>query len=181
MATSGDNELWVTWDDYHNAIERLAVLIHQSGWQFDQVLALARGGLRPGDILSRLFKVPLAILSASSYREQTGTQRGELRIASHITSPAGRLSGRILLVDDLVDSGITLEKVQANIKEDFPQVTEVRSAVIWYKACSTVRPDFYLEFLDTNPWIHQPFEKYDAIDPDELFSGGSADAAARTR
>jgi hypoxanthine phosphoribosyltransferase len=180
-SSDSDRELWITWDDYHNAIERLAVMIHQSGWQFDQILALARGGLRPGDILSRLFKVPLAILSASSYREQTGTQRGELRIASHITSPAGGLSGRILLVDDLVDSGITLEKVQANIQDEFPEISEVRSAVIWYKACSTIRPDFYLEYLESNPWIHQPFEKYDGINPDELFVDSTEKGAVHPR
>lgn len=165
---SGSGHLWVSWDEYHHAIESLARLVHQSGWRFDQALCLARGGLRPGDVFSRLFKVPLAILSTSSYREAAGTQRGELDIASSITSTAGPLAGRILLIDDLVDSGMTLERVQEHLRLQFPEVTEVRSAVIWYKACSVMRPDYYLEYLPDSPWIHQPFEQYDDMTPGKL-------------
>ena len=58
---------------------------------------------------------------------------------------------RVLVVDDLVDSGITLEKVLHHLREHFPAVTEVKSAVIWCKACSSIQPDFYLDFLPTNP------------------------------
>ena len=168
MAAESGSHLWVSWDEYHQAIESLVRIVHQSGWQFDQALCLARGGLRPGDVFSRLFKVPLAILSTSSYREAAGTRRGELDISNSITSTAGPLAGRILLIDDLVDSGITLQRVQEHLKQQFPQVTEVRSAVIWYKACSVMRPDYYLEYLPDNPWIHQPFEQYDDMTPDQL-------------
>ena len=168
MAAESGSHLWVSWDEYHQAIESLVRIVHQSGWQFDQALCLARGGLRPGDVFSRLFKVPLAILSTSSYREAAGTRRGELDISNSITSTAGPLAGRILLIDDLVDSGITLQRVQEHLKQQFPQVTEVRSAVIWYKASSVMRPDYYLEYLPDNPWIHQPFEQYDDMTPDQL-------------
>lgn len=168
MNNSDDNNLWVSWEDYHRAIEELAVQVYRSGWQFDQVLCLARGGLRPGDIFSRLFDVPLAILSTSSYRKDAGTQRGELDIARHITTPTGTLSGKVLLIDDLVDSGVTLENVQKHLHAHFPGITEVRSAVIWYKACSSIRPDYYLQYLPNNPWIHQPFEQYDKLGMPEL-------------
>lgn len=80
----------------------------------------------------------------------------------------GSLGGKVLLIDDLVDSGVTLERVQHHLKENFPAVTEVRSAVIWCKACSSVRPDFYLDYLASNPWIHQPFEEYDGLRPHQL-------------
>jgi hypoxanthine phosphoribosyltransferase len=168
MAISTDKDLWVSWDDYHRAIEGLARMVHDSGWQFDQVLCLARGGLRPGDIFSRIFDVPLAILSTSSYREDVGRVQGTLDIAKHITMTKGSLSGRVLLLDDLVDSGVTLENVHAHLRENFPAVSEVRSAVIWCKACSSVRPDYFLEYLATNPWIHQPFEEYDSLRPHQL-------------
>ena len=165
---SDDKHLWVSWDDYHRAIESLALIIYEAGYRFDQVLCLARGGLRPGDIFSRIFNVPLAILSTSSYREEAGTLRGELDIAKYITITKGTLSGKILLVDDLVDSGITLEKVQNHLRVHYPAVTEVKSAVIWWKASSALKPDFYLEHLPTNPWIHQPFEDYDSLGAHQL-------------
>lgn len=160
--------LRVSWDDYHRAIERLARIVHQAGYPFDAVLCIARGGLRIGDVFSRLFKTPLHILSVSSYREAAGTRQGEFRIADGITSTHGPLAGRILLVDDLVDSGATLARVQEHLRTAFASVTEVRSAVIWYKACSTMRPDYYLEYLPESPWIHQPFEVYDELTADCL-------------
>lgn len=168
MAESTDRDLWVTWDEYHRAIERLALLVHESDWKFDQVLCLARGGLRPGDIFSRIFDVPLAILSTSSYRQEAGTVQGDLDIAKYITMTKGVLAGKVLLLDDLVDSGATLQKVQIHLKDNFPAVTEIKSAVIWCKGCSSVEPDFCIDHLPTNPWIHQPFEEYDSLRPHQL-------------
>ena len=168
MPVSTDKDLWVSWDEYHRAIETLALQVHESGWKFDQVLCLARGGLRPGDVFSRIFNVPLAILSVSSYREDAGTVQGDLDIAKHITLTRGGLAGNVLLVDDLVDSGVTLARIQDHLRSHFPAVAELKTAVIWYKACSTVRPDFYLEYLNSNPWIHQPFEAYDSLRPHQL-------------
>ncbi|MCZ7140609.1 phosphoribosyltransferase family protein, partial [Salmonella enterica subsp. enterica] len=89
-----------------------------------------------GDVFSRIFDLPLAILSTSSYREDKGTTQGDLDIAKYMTMTKGPLAGRILLVDDLADSGVTLDKVTRHLKDNFPGVTEVKSAVIWLKGCS---------------------------------------------
>jgi len=53
MLTDDGKHLYVSWDEYHMLIERLALKIAGSGWEFDQILCLARGGMRPGDVLSR--------------------------------------------------------------------------------------------------------------------------------
>lgn len=168
MQVSTDTDLWISWQEYDRAIEALALKIHESGWHVDLILCLARGGLRPGDILSRIFNLPLGILSTSSYRENEGRQQGSLDIAAHISLSKGAVAGNILLVDDLVDSGITMQQVRHRLVEQFPTISEVRTAVIWHKACSVFTPDFYLSHLPTNPWIHQPFETYDSIRPDQL-------------
>lgn len=154
-------ELNVSWEEYHRAIELLALEIHASGWQFDQILCLARGGLRIGDVFSRLFNCPLAILSVSSYREEGGTKQSTLNISPTITATFPYLKGNVLIVDDLVDSGISLREVIKLLPSMFPQLVEIKSAVIWYKQNSVFAPDFYLEYLEHNPWIIQPFEKYD--------------------
>jgi hypoxanthine phosphoribosyltransferase len=161
-------DLYVNWDEYHRLIERLGLAVHESGWRFDSLLCLARGGLRVGDILSRVYDMPLAILAASSYREAAGRSQGDLDIGEYITMTQGSLHGSLLLVDDLVDSGITLSRVIAHLKQRYPAITEVRTAVIWYKACSSFKPDYFVEYLPTNPWIHQPFEVYDAMGPESL-------------
>jgi hypoxanthine phosphoribosyltransferase len=168
MLTEDGKHLYVSYDEYHNLIEKLAIKVHQSEWEFDTILCLARGGLRPGDILSRIFDKPLAIMSTSSYRAQAGTVQGNLDVARYITTPKGEIAGKVLLVDDLADSGLTLNVVIKQLKEKYPAITEMRSAVIWTKAMSSFTPDYTVEFLPTNPWIHQPFESYDAMRAQQL-------------
>jgi uncharacterized protein len=164
MLTDDGKHLYVSWDEYHLLIERLALKVHNSGWLFDQILCLARGGMRPGDVLSRVFDKPLAIMSTSSYRAEAGTIQGRLDLAKYITMPKGKLAGKVLLVDDLADSGITLRAVVERLR-GVPSITELRSAVIWTKAVSSYTPDYYVEMLATSPWIHQPFEDYDNMRP----------------
>jgi hypothetical protein len=84
-----------------------------------------------------------------------------------------RLGARILLVDDLVDSGITLDVVRRHLETAFAGTEEVRTAVIWYKALSMFKPDYFVQYLPENPWIHQPFENYDMMDADALLSRGA--------
>ncbi|MBE9057819.1 phosphoribosyltransferase [Sphaerospermopsis sp. LEGE 08334] len=163
------SDLYVSWSDYHHKIEQLAVKIYQSGWQFNQIVCLARGGLRVGDILSRIYDLPLAILSTSSYNGAGKQERGGLIVSPHLTMTTERLGSRILLVDDLVDSGITLKETIPWLKEySLVAIEEIRTAVIWYKACSAIAPDYYADYLPDNPWIHQPFEMYEHITPEEL-------------
>ncbi len=163
MLTEDGKHLYVSYGEYHNLVEKLAIKIHQSGWAFDTILCLARGGMRPGDILSRIFDKPLAIMSTSSYRAEAGTVQGHLDIAKYITTPQGEIAGRVLLVDDLADSGHTLQAVVKMLRERYSPITELRTAVIWTKGVSAFQPDYSVEYLPTNPWIHQPFEVYDRM------------------
>ncbi|TVP56763.1 MAG: phosphoribosyltransferase [Nodularia sp. (in: Bacteria)] len=163
------SDLYVSWSDYHQKIEQLTAQIYQSGWEFNQIVCLARGGLRVGDIISRIYQQPLAILATSSYSGSGKQERGNLTFSRHLTMTTEKLGSHILLVDDLVDSGITLEQTIPWLQENskFP-VVEIRTAVIWYKACSTIKPDYYVDYLPDNPWIHQPFEHYENMNPAEL-------------
>lgn len=167
MLTDDGKHLYVSWDEYHRLIEALALKVHASGWAFDQILCLARGGMRPGDVLSRIFDKPLAIMATSSYRAEAGTIQGRLDMAKYITLPKGELAGRVLLVDDLADSGVTLKAVVDRLR-GVPAIADLRSAVIWTKSVSTYTPDYYVEMLETSPWIHQPFEVYDSMRPEAL-------------
>jgi hypothetical protein len=124
--------------------------------------------MRPGDILSRIFDKPLAIMSTSSYRAGAGTIQDHLDIARYITTPKGEIAGKVLLVDDLADSGVTLHAVVDLLRNKYAPITELRSAVVWTKGLSKFEPDYSVEFLPTNPWIHQPFEVYDAMRPHQL-------------
>ena len=163
-----DSDLWVSWNQYNELIEKLALQLHESGWKFDKIVCLARGGMRVGDVISRIYDVPLGILATSSYREAAGTQQGALDIAQFITITRGTLDGNVLLIDDMVDTGLTFKRVRDHLRTQFPAITELRTAVLWWKGHSEVAPDYYVDKLPTNPWIHQPFEDYDTIRPHQL-------------
>lgn len=179
-------DLYVSWSEYHQKIEALAVKIYQSGWEFNQIVCLAKGGLRVGDLLCRLYRQPLAILFTSSYTGKDNRVRGKITFAQHLASINSQLGDRILLVDDLVDSGVSLQEsikwlqtnygegsslaLNARACEPRQNSLEIRTAVIWYKSCSVAIPDYYVDYLQDNPWIHQPFERYEQLSLSELAS-----------
>ena len=163
------SEIRVSWQEYHRKIEILAHAIYQSGWEFNQILCLARGGLRIGDTLSRIYNLPLAILSVASYGGLGDRVRGELTFSQTISMTAPKLGSKVLLVDDLVDSGVTLVQTLSWLQQHHEDaIEEIKTAVIWYKACSEIAPDFYVDFLPDSPWIRQPFEVYERLQPSEL-------------
>ena len=95
--------------------------------------------------------MPLAILSTHSYTAEGGTIRGELVIAEHMTMTQPRLGDRVLLVDDMVDSAIRSAAVHDELPQRFPHITDLRTAVLWWKACSMFKPDYYVDYLAGQP------------------------------
>ena len=75
MLTEDGKHLYVSYDEYHNLIEKLAIKIHQSGWQFDTILCLARGGMRPGDILSRSSSCRRSVRVSAKCARRTARRR----------------------------------------------------------------------------------------------------------
>jgi len=162
-------DLYVSWSDYHHKIEQLALNIYQSGWEFNQILCLAKGGLRVGDILARIFDQPLAILATSSYGGANNQVRGSITFSQDLTMTTANLGSHVLLVDDLVDSGTSLKKSLLWLDRKYGfYVDEVKTAVLWYKSCSCIAPDYYVDYLSDDPWIHQPFEEYEQMSPADL-------------
>jgi uncharacterized protein len=159
------SDLYVSWSDYHNTIEQLAAQVYESGWTFNQIVCLAKGGLRVGDILARIYDVPLAILATASYGGTNNQTRGAITFGDDLTKTTANLGSQVLLVDDLVDSGVTLKKTLTWLDRRYGfYIDEVRTAVLWYKDCSVIKPDYFVHYLADNPWIHQPFEGYETHD-----------------
>ncbi|ELS01330.1 putative phosphoribosyltransferase [Xenococcus sp. PCC 7305] len=166
-------DLHISWTEYHRKIEQLAIKIHQSGWECEQIICLAKGGLRVGDILCRIFDKPLGVLFTSSYagfsEDNNPPTRSKIIFSQHLSMIESNLAGKILLVDDLVDSGVSLQEsinwLRGRYGED---IRELKTAVLWYKSCSVIKPDYYVDYLPDNPWIHQPFERYESITADKL-------------
>ena len=157
-------DLYVSWSEYHRTIEQLALMVHRSDWQFNQIVCLAKGGLRVGDIICRVSEQPLAILSTASYGGEGNRTRGTITFSKDLSMTTANLGSRILLVDDLVDSGQSLERSISWLRHKYGfYIDEIRTAVLWHKDCSLITPDYAVHHLTDNPWIHQPFEKYEEM------------------
>jgi len=167
LIDSTAGELVVTWDQYHALIEHLALLIHDYGCPFDQVVALSRGGLRVGDIISRLFDRPLVVMGASSYGGKNGREPGHLRLGKNLAHTCQHLGPHLLLVDDLVDRGTTLAAASTWLHQ-YLTLDSLTTAVLWLKQHSTMRPHIWATELLASPWILQPFEPYDQLTPPAL-------------
>ncbi len=157
------------WLAYVALIERLAAQVKAS-YRPDQVIGIASGGLIPAMILAKCLNVPLGVMAAASY--ETGESnvknvRGQVRLGSSMASIMPRPGRRVLLVDDLTDSGGTMTACSAWLREFHGDVVqEIRTAAIWHKTRSTFRPDYLAAEVNPNaqgryPWIVQPFEKYE--------------------
>jgi hypothetical protein len=167
MLTDDGKHLYVSWDEYHMLIERLALKVHNSGWAFDQILCLARGGMRPGDVLSRVFDKPLAIMSTSSYRVRRRHHPGAAGPGQVHHHAQGR-TGRPCAAGGRPGRHRRHLARRGGPLRGMPAIEELRAAVIWVKGVSSYIPDYFVETLPTSPWIHQPFEEYDGLRPEGL-------------
>ena len=164
-------ELHISWEEYHKKTEELAIKVYDDGYDFNQVVCIAKGGMRVGDVFARIFNVPLAILSVESYKgEGNKTQRGSITFSRDLAKTSPNIGSKVLLVDDLADSGITLKKSIEWLEHfyGFYFDEKVRTAVLFYKAVSSFKPDYYVDHLKDSPWIQMPFEKYEDMNVKDL-------------
>ena len=172
-ATKDMKDIYVTWEDYHKKVEKLAKIVFEDGWKFNQVICIAKGGLRVGDVFSRLFNVPLAILSVESYHgnsDDVKNQQGQFTFSRDLAKTTPNLGSHVLLVDDLADTGKTLIKSLKWLElfYGFYLEDKIRTAVIWHKESSKFKPDYSVEYLKDSPWIHMPFEKYETTNVEDF-------------
>ena len=166
------DKLIVNWEDYNNTVEKLAIQIEESNYKPTILIGIMRGAAPMIDVLSRIFKLKCAYLAVESYSgKNIENQQGELIFSRELSSTVQEMSGNILLCDDLSDTGVTLNKSIEWLKKYPPLIGKIKSiktAVLWKKAISTFEPDFCAQKLNDNPWIVQPFEKYEEIRIEDL-------------
>ena len=158
-------KLIVSWDQYNKTVEELAIQIHNSGYKPTLLVGIMRGGAPMIDVLSRVFKLKCAYLAVESYSGKgvEDAQR-DIVFSREMSSIAKNMGGKILLCDDLSDTGITLNKSVDCLRKYEPikgKIEDIKTATLWKKKKSTFEPDFCAVRLKNNPWIVQPFEHYE--------------------
>nr|WP_202388115.1 phosphoribosyltransferase family protein [Nocardioides flavescens] len=141
---------------FGTAVRELAQQIVDSGYEPDIVLAVARGGL--GLAMGLGYALDVKNLSAVNVEFYTGVdQRLEMPVMLPPTPQAVDLSGlRVLIVDDVADTGHTLVSVQEFCAD---HVAEARSAVVYGKPHTVVKADYVWRRTDRwidFPWSSQP-------------------------
>ncbi len=117
---------------------------------FDEIVAIARGGLTLGHLLSDYLRIPISSITIQSYTDIQ--EQGEVRITAGLSKI---IQGKkILLVDDIADSGKTLMRATSYLKEFNPR--SIKSLTMFYKPHCTIIPDYFAK--QTDKWILLPFE-----------------------
>jgi hypoxanthine phosphoribosyltransferase len=142
----------MTWDHLGEGARELAQTIHDDGYRPDIVLAIARGGLLVGGAVAYALGVKNTF--AMNVEFYTGVdQRLEMpMILPPIPALVDFEETQVLVVDDVADTGATLELVKEFCAG---KVGEVRCAVLYEKPQSTVRCDYV--WRHTDRWIDFPW------------------------
>ena len=166
------DKLIVSFEEYTRIVEKLAIQIHNS-YQPTVLVGIMRGAAPIIDILSRILKLPIAYIVIQSYSgDGMEDQQGELIFAREISSLAKEKDyKKVLLIDDLSDTGLTLNKSIEWLKNYEPiknHINEIKTACLWKKKSSTFEPDFCPVKLDSDPWIVQPTEHYEELTIEDI-------------
>ena len=165
-------KLIIGFDEYTQIVEKLAIQINEK-YKPTVLVGIMRGAAPIIDILSRILKLPIAYIVIQSYSGKgLEDQQGQLMFAREISSLANNIDfNKVLLIDDLSDTGLTLNKSIEWLKNYGPTknyIKEVRTACLWKKKSSTFEPDFCPIKLDSDPWIVQPTEHYEELSIEEI-------------
>ena len=165
-------KLIVSWDEYNKTVEKLALMVHDSGYKPSLLIGIMRGAAPMIDVLSRVFKLKCAYLAVESYSGKgIEDEQGDIVFSREMSSIAKNMGGKILLCDDLSDTGITLNKSVDWLKKYEPikdKIEDIKTATLWKKKKSTFEPDYCAVRLKSDPWIVQPFEHYEEIRIEDL-------------
>jgi len=166
------DKLIISFEEYNKIVEKLAIQIHKK-YKPTVLIGIMRGAAPIIDILSRILKLPIAYIVIQSYSGKgIEDQQGKLMFAREISSLANNKDfKKVLLIDDLSDTGLTLNKSIEWLKSYGPTknyIEEVKTACLWKKKSSSFEPDFCPVKLDSDPWIVQPTEHYEELTIDQI-------------
>ncbi|WP_201332453.1 phosphoribosyltransferase [Nitratiruptor sp. YY09-18] len=131
---------------YDEFLQDVKSLIKRIDEDFDAIVAISRGGLTLGHFLGEYFDIrAVYTINAIGYEGQK-----KLACVTLANTPDLSCHKRVLVVDEIVDSGDTLQQVMDELKSKFPDII-YKSAALFYKPSARYRPDFFVQYADE--WI----------------------------
>lgn len=120
----------------------------------DAIVALARGGMIGAQLLGYALDIRhIELLRVVSYDGEA--QREAVSIEGTCDLSGAK---RVLIVDDIVDSGETLRAVRHFLQQRYPDIT-LKCAAPWYKSGAVEQPDFSVR--EATEWIEFFWDRFD--------------------
>ncbi|MBM6404738.1 phosphoribosyltransferase [Phycicoccus sp. CSK15P-2] len=158
----------LTWQAFGDAVRDLAALVAVDGVP-DAVLSIARGGLLVGGALGYSLGVKTTYTLNVELYTGVDERLGEPQVLAPVPDLADLHDADVLLADDVADTGLTLQCVQAFCSG---RVGRLRTAVVYEKPRSVVRPEY--AWRSTDRWVTFPWS---ALDPVTAATGAGPAAA----
>lgn len=143
------------------AVKAMCSLIHhkaqKDNFNPELLVGIARGGLTPLSLLAgeAMFNNRNCMtVAVASYDEND--QQKDLSLLFPVHFEAYKNFKSVLLIDDLVDSGKTVDFILRLFKKEMPEAA-VKVATLFYKKKSVIKPDYYVH--ETTDWIVFPWEE----------------------
>lgn len=142
-----------SWQEAYALAEKVAEKITKDRYKPDMIVGIARGGWVPSMMLSDLLEVKDLLSVRVEHWGTTAKKDAKARLKYPLQAD---LSGKkILLVDDLTDTGDSMLLALDEIKKHNPK--EVRTATLIHKKQSSLEPDYYAQKRDKWQWIILPW------------------------
>lgn len=146
-----------SWDEIYEMLLVLAEMIRRNGFSPNVIVGVSRGGWPPARVMSDLLgNVELANVRVEFYRGIAETESRPI-ITQPLSMPVE--GKRVLIMDDVADTGRSLELVRDHVSEH--KAGEVKVATIYYKPWSIIKPDYYIRV--TKRWIIFPWERKETV------------------
>lgn len=150
----------VSWQRAARLARDLAVRIRGAGFHPEVIVAIGRGGYVPG----RLLADHLGLMNLTSFRIEhytMGTHKEPVAEVKHpLCVDVSEL--RVLVVDDVSDSGDTLHVAIRHIEEK-SRPAAIKTAVLHHKVVSRFQPDFYAQKVVRWRWITYPWAQHEDL------------------
>jgi len=131
---------------YSELKEDLKTLTQKIDQEFEVILPIARGGLSIGQMLGEFYDIrEVYAINTIGY-----DGREKLKEVTVFNVPRLEMTKRVLIVDDIVDSGDTLVEVLKVLEEKYPKI-EFFTASIFYKPTATIEPTWWVK--EPKGWI----------------------------
>jgi len=135
------------------------LIVNTKAFKADAILAIARGGMS----LSHAMAEGLDIRDVQSIRTELyddDCKRSELFLFGECAFHHS--VKKVLVVDDIADSGETFAYIMRYLKENFQEI-EFQSCALFYKKTSMYEPDYWIN--EANAWIEFFWEKDFSLSP----------------